>query len=289
MKSMACNAYFIHTCNMTLAIKATTSEGTTAKFSTLLAARYAGNILSLLVQGHLLRVSNYAYCYLIAVGTYLLLIILILKYIPESFDFGFAKSMSNLYTGVIKILCRQPGGRGNLLDLWIVMMVIFLHKSIAASQYAITVLYIHRNISTFSNSAFYWYWIAVKSRYFLIVTIGKWWLERIGLSNSTMAVFAAFSCSVQFSILSVTHSELMLYVSTVIGSFSTLLYPICQSFISQLFLNHDIRRAYSVFFCLDYVANIDQSCPLVVDLGIDLLDDLVDNLVDWDLRDGLEL
>ena len=111
---------------MTLAIKATTSENITAKFSNLLAAKYIGNILSLLVQGHLLQMSNYAYCYLLAIGTYLLLTILILKYMPDSFDFYYSlKSLLKLYSDSIVILCRQPGGRGNLLDLWIVMMIIF--------------------------------------------------------------------------------------------------------------------------------------------------------------------
>ena len=88
------------------------------------------------------------------------------------------------------------------------------------------------------------------------MTIGKWFLEKLGLSNTTMAIFAGFTCIIEFSMLSFTHSVLMLYVSTLIGSFSTLLYALCQSFISSILSENDHGKAYSLYFCFESFANI---------------------------------
>ena len=138
------------------------------------------------------------------------------------------------------------------------ILIIFLQKVYSCIWiYAVTILYVHwsRSISTCSNSDFYWYWIAVKFGYFLIATIERWCFNELALNSAIIAIFAAFTCVVEFTMLSVTYSILMLYVSTLIGSFSTLLYATCQSFTSCLFLENDRRKAYSLNFCFESFAN----------------------------------
>ena len=96
-----------------------TTKSSTAKFNSL-AAKYAGNILNLLVQGYLLKMSNYAYCFLTAMGAYLLLSMLIAKYMPEHLDYNYSprKSIFKLYVESIGLLYTQPEGGGSLLNSW---------------------------------------------------------------------------------------------------------------------------------------------------------------------------
>ena len=111
MKSLVCKTDFILVATTTLAAQTTSKEHTTIKFSYILAAKYSGNILGFLLQGLLLKSSSFAACFLISVGTYLTIPVLMVKYMPDSRNRNTdTSSIFSLYWDTITLMTRKPKG-----------------------------------------------------------------------------------------------------------------------------------------------------------------------------------
>ena len=93
------------------------------------------------------------------------------------------------------------------------MVIVFLLKAASASEYAVTVLYVNKNIPSFTSSDFSWYWIAEKLGNILVATLGVSCFKKLNINDIITTIFAASTCIVEFSMLSVTYSVLMLYIS----------------------------------------------------------------------------
>ena len=61
-----------------MAAQTISKEHTTTKFSNILAAKFSGDILGFILQGLLMKTVNFAGCFLISVGTYLTISVLML-------------------------------------------------------------------------------------------------------------------------------------------------------------------------------------------------------------------
>ena len=51
------------------------------------------------------------------------------------------------------------------------MIIILLHKSVKCSEHALVILYVNKNIKSFTSSDFAWYWIAKQLRNIIAVTL----------------------------------------------------------------------------------------------------------------------
>ena len=256
VKSLVCKTDFILVATTTLAVQTTSKEQTTSKFSFILAAKFSGNILGFILQGLLLKTSNFAYCFLISVGTYLIVSILMVLFMTDSRNKNTdSSSIFNLYWHTIRLLTTKPMG-GTFLALWSVMIVILLHKSVRTSEHALLVLYVNKNIKFFTNSDFAEYWLAQQLGYIVAVTLGMHLFKKSGIKDIYIAMFAAFTNIIEYSMLSVTHTVFMLYISTLIGSFSAILISTSRSFISIIVSQDQQGKAYSLLFTFEMLSNL---------------------------------
>ena len=166
-----------------------------------------------------------------------------------------SSSKFNLYRDSIRLMTTKPVG-GTLLALWSVMIIIFLHKSVRCSEYALIVLYVNKNIKSFKSSDFAEYWIAVQFGYIVAVTLGMHLFKKSGIKDIYMAMFAALTNIIEYSMLSVTNTVLMLYISTLIGSFSVTLITTTQLLISTIVPGNQQGKAYSLLFTFEVLSNL---------------------------------
>ena len=256
VKSLVCKTDFILVATTTLAAQTTSKEHTTTKFSYILAAKYSGNILGFILQGLFLKTANFAGCFLISVGTYLIISVLMVILMPDNRNRNAdTSSIFSLYWDTITLMTRKPKG-GTLLALWAVMIIILLHKSVRDSEYALTVLYVNTNIKSFTSSDFAWYWIVKQLGNIIAVTLGMHLLKKWEVRDIHVAIFAAFTNIIKFSMLSVTHTTFMLYISTLIGSFSAIFITTSKSFISIIVSEEQHGKAYSLLFSFEVLSDL---------------------------------
>ena len=199
---------------------------------------------------------NFAGCFLISVGTYLTISVLmiILMYDCKNRNTD-TSSIFSLYWDTITLMTRKPKG-GTLLALWSVMIIILLHKSVKCSEHALVVLYVNKNIKSFTSSDFAWYWIAEKLGNTFAVTLGMHLFKKYEVKDIHTAIFAAFTNIIKFSMLSITHTTFMLYISTLFGSFSVIFITTSQSFISKIVSGEEHEKAYSLLFTSEVLSNL---------------------------------
>ena len=219
VKSLVCKTDFILVATTTMAAQTTSKENTTTKFSYILAAKFSGDILGFILQGLLMKTTNFAACFLISVGTYLTIFVLmvILMYDCKNRNTD-TSSIFSLYWDTITLMTRKPKG-GTLLALWTVMIIILLHKSVKCSEHALIVLYVNKNIKSFTSSDFAWYWIAERLGNTIAVTLGAHLFKKYEAKDIHAAIFAAFTNIIKFSMLSITHTTFMSYISTLLVAF----------------------------------------------------------------------
>ena len=152
-------------------------------------------------------------------------------------------------------MTRKPKG-GTLLALWSVMIIILLHKSVKCSEHALVVLYVNKNIKSFTSSDFAWYWIAERLGNTIAVTLGAHLFKKYEVKDIHAAIFAAFTNIIKFSMLSVTHATFLLYISTSFGSFSVIFITTIQSFISIIVSGEQHGKAYSLLFTFEVLSNL---------------------------------
>ena len=240
-----------------MAVQTTSKEHTTTKFSYMLAAKFSGDIIGFILQGLLMKSANFAGCFLISIGTYLTISVLMLILMSDckNRNTNSSSSIFTLYWDTIRLMTRKPKG-GTLLALWSVMIIILLHKSVKYYEHAIVVLYVNKNIKSFTNSDFAWYWIAERLENFIAVTLGAHMFKRYEVKDIHTAIFAAFTNIIKFSMLSVTHTTFMLYISTLFGSFSVIFITTGQSFISTIVSGEQHGKAYSLLFTFEVLSNL---------------------------------
>ena len=78
VKGLVCKTDFILVATTTMAAQTTSKEHTTAKFSYMLAAKFSGDIIGYILQGLLMKTANFATSFLISIGTYLTISVLML-------------------------------------------------------------------------------------------------------------------------------------------------------------------------------------------------------------------
>ena len=262
LKSLVCKADMILVVALTIAVQNRPQDQQAIKFGRMMAAKYLGNIASFTLQGILLEVSNFAYCFMVSIAIYFVIALVIFICLEDKTyeDTNTKKEKQckspcgHCWNGM-SIMTQKPKG-GSLLDLWAVMVIVFLLKAASASEYAVTVLYVNKNIPSFTSSDFSWYWIAEKLGNILVATLGVSCFKKLNINDIITTIFAASTCIVEFSMLSVTYSVLMLYISTLIGSFSTFLITTSQSLISLIVSEEHHGKAYSLYFCFESLANI---------------------------------
>ena len=247
---------------LTIAVQNRPQDQQAIKFGRMMATKYLGNIASLTLQGILVEVSNFAYCFMVSIAIYFLIAIVIFIYLEDTRyeDTNTrkekqCKSPCGHYWNGMSVMTKKPKG-GSLLDLWAVMVIVFLLRAVSSSEFSVTVLYVNKNIPSFTSSDFSWYWIAERLGCILVATLGVSCFKKFNTSDIITNIFSAFTCIVEFSMMSVTHSVLMLYISTLIGSFSTILITTSQSLISLIVSEEHHGKAYSLYFCFDSLANI---------------------------------
>ena len=204
-----------------------------------------------------MKKANFAGCFLISVGTYLTISVLmvILMYDCKNRNTDSSSSIFSLYWDTITLMTRKPKG-GTLLALWSVMIIILLHKSVKCSEHTLVVLYVNKNIKSFTSSDFAWYWIAERLGNTIAVTLGMHLLKKYEVKDIHAAIFAAFTNIIKFSMLSVTHTTFMLYISTLFGSFSVIFITTSQSFISIIVSGEQHGKAYSLLFTFEVLSNL---------------------------------
>ena len=111
VKSLVCKTDFILVATTIMAAQTTSKEHTTTKFSYILAAKYFGNITGFLLQGLMLMSSNFAGCFLISVGTYLTISVLMVMLMPDCKNRNTdSSSIFSLYWDTITLMTRKPKG-----------------------------------------------------------------------------------------------------------------------------------------------------------------------------------
>ena len=256
IRSLVCKTDFILVTLTTIAVRLTTEENRTQKFSCMLATKYTGNILGFFLQGVLLNYVNFSYFYLISIGTYLAVLLLAMFFMPENnTKHSEQRPCLNHYSKALQVMTKKPKG-GTLLALWSVMLIICLQRAVRSCENDVIVLYVNKNIPSFTISQFSWYWMAERLSTFLIITVGLYTAKKIGLRDTHLSLLASFTCIVEYSMLSVAQSVPILYTAVVIGCFKTLLIPTTKSFISIIVSEEHYGKAYSIYFCFESLANI---------------------------------
>ena len=256
VKSLVCKTDFILVATTTLAAQSTSKEHTTTKFSYILAAKFSGDILGFILQGFLLKSANFAACFLISVGIYLTVSVLMLILMPDSRNKNTdSSSIFSLYWDTITLMTRKPKG-GTLLALWSVMIIILLHKSVKCSEHSLIVLYVNKNIKSFTSSDFAWYWMAERLGNTIAVTLGMHLLKKYEVKDIHAVIFAAITNIIKYAMLSVTHTTFMLYISTLLGSFCVIFIATSQSFISKLVSAEQQEKAYSLSFIFGVLSSL---------------------------------
>ena len=181
-----------------MAAQNTSKEHTTTKFSYILAAKFSGDILGYILQGLLMKTANFATCFLISIGTYLTISVLmvILMYDCKNRNTD-TSSIFSLYWDTITLMTRKPKG-GTLLALWSVMIIILLHKSVKYYEHALIVLYVNKNIKSFTSSDFAWYWIAERLGNTFTVNLGAQVFKKFEVKDIHTAIFASFTNIINF-------------------------------------------------------------------------------------------
>ena len=256
VKSLVCKTDFILVATTTMAAQNTSKEHTTTKFSYMLAAKFSGDILGYILQGLLMKTANFAGIG-IGIGTYLAISVLMLILMSDCKNRNTDSSTSifSLYWDTITLMTRKPKG-GTLLALWSVMIIILLHRSVKCSEHALVVLYVNKNIKSFTSSDFAWYWIAERLGNTFTVTLGAHLFKKYEVKDIHTAIFAAFTNIIKFSMLSVTHTTFLLYISTLFGSFSVIFITTSQSFISKIVSGEQHGKAYSLLFTFEVLPNL---------------------------------
>ena len=203
-----------------------------------------------------MKTANFATCFLISIGTYLTISVLMVILMSDCKNRNTdTSSIFSLYWDTITLMTKKPKG-GTLLALWTVMIIILLHKSVKCSEHALVVLYVNKNIKSFTNSDFAWYWIAERLGNTFTVTLGAHLFKKYEVKDIHVAIFAAFTSIIKFSMLSVTHATFMLYISTLFGSFSVIFITTSQSFISIIVSGEQHGKAYSLLFTFEVLSNL---------------------------------
>ena len=259
-----CKADFIHVASTTVAVETTPEVNRTTKLSFVVASKYTGKILSFGLQVILLQNARFDYIFMYRIGIFLAIALLTVFIMPDS-KISKKKEYSEVETKKklsfhhfwesFKVLTQRPQ-EGSLLALWAVMLICLFHGVIDSCENEVIVLYVTRNIPSFTLADFSWYWMAEKLCYIALMTAGMYLCKKLGFRDTCLAVGAALACVVEFSMLSVTHTVPMLYIATIIGSASSLLPPTTKSFISVIVSEELYSKAYSVQSCLESASSV---------------------------------
>ena len=259
-----CKADFIHVASTTVAVETTPEVNRTTKLSFVVASKYTGKILSFGLQVILLQNARFDYIFMYRIGIFLAIALLAVFIMPdlktskekENSEVETKKKLSfRHFWESFKVLTQRPQG-GSLLALWAVMLICLFHGVKESCENEVIILYVTRNIPSFTLADFSWYWMAEKLCHIALMTAGMYLCKKLGFRDTCLAVGAALACVVEFSMLSVTHTVPMLYIATIIGSASSLLPPTTKSFISVIVSEEHYSKAYSVQSCLESASSV---------------------------------
>ena len=135
LKSLVCKADMILVVALTIAVQNRPQDQQAIKFGRMMAAKYLGNITSFTLQGILLKVSNFAYCFMVSIAIYFLIAIVIFICLEDkTYEDTNAKKekqckspCGHCWNGM-SIMTQKPKG-GSLSDLWAVDGDSFLAES----------------------------------------------------------------------------------------------------------------------------------------------------------------
>ena len=160
-----CKADFIHVASTTVAVETTPEVNRTTKLSFVVASKYTGKILSFGLQVILLQNARFDYIFMYRIGIFLAIVLLAVFVMPgsktskkkENSEVETKKRLSfHHFWESFKVLAHRPQG-GSLLALWAVMLICLFHGVIESCENEVIVLYVTRNIPSFTLADFSWY------------------------------------------------------------------------------------------------------------------------------------
>ena len=222
-RAIACRISVITMVVTSLIAESTTPEERTKRISYLLSMRYVGIIIGLMTQGILLTDNMFSQIFMLDAFLFIVIILIAVFFLKDKrSENGNKTEVSGRKTHLhlwksIKILWQTPG-RGSLLQLWIIFIILMIDRAAKNADYEVSILYMGKKMPYFSNSDFSWFRTIETICCTFISTVGVHFLFKGGREREiSIVIFAVFLRMMRMVIFAFAHNALVFYIANTLG------------------------------------------------------------------------
>ena len=206
-----------------LIAESTDPEERTKRISYLLSMRYIGIIIGLLTQGILLTDNMFSQIFMLDAFLFIVIILIAVFFLKDKHsESGNKTEVSSRKTHLhlwqsIKILWQTPG-RGSLLQLWIIFIILMIDRSAKNADYEVSILYMGKKMPYYSNSDFSWFRTMETICCTFISTVGVHFLFKGGRDREIpIVIFAVFLRMMRMVIFAFADNVFAFYIANTLG------------------------------------------------------------------------
>ena len=202
----------------------TTPDERTRRISYLLSMRYIGIIIGLTTQGILLRDNMFSQIFMLDACLFTCIVFIAMFSLKDKLIESLSKTetSSGRKTHVhlweaIKPLWQKPG-RGTLLQMWIIFIILMIDRTAKNADYEVSILYMGKKMPHFTNSDFSWFRTVETICCTLISTIGVHFLFKGGREREIpITIVAVFLRMLRMIIFAFADNVLAFYIANTLG------------------------------------------------------------------------